>query len=67
MLSESVTEKYLSLQFSQFGPVSHVAIDRTRGHGLVFYDQVSFICNILSIYISFYLILFYIISFVYSF
>lgn len=50
MLSESVTEKYLSLQFSQFGPVSHVAIDRTRGHGLVFYDQVSFICNILSIY-----------------
>lgn len=50
MLSESVTEKYLSLQFSQFGPVSHVAIDRTRGHALVFYDQVSFICTILSMY-----------------
>uniref|UniRef100_A0A1B6D8R2 Msx2-interacting protein n=1 Tax=Clastoptera arizonana TaxID=38151 RepID=A0A1B6D8R2_9HEMI len=41
-VSETVSEKYLSLQFSQFGPVSHVAIDRTRGHALVFYEQISF-------------------------
>ncbi|XP_046673537.1 protein split ends isoform X3 [Homalodisca vitripennis] len=41
-VAESVTEKYLSLQFSQFGPVSHVAIDRSRGHALVFYDQIAF-------------------------
>ncbi|XP_054269118.1 protein split ends-like isoform X4 [Macrosteles quadrilineatus] len=41
-VAESVTEKYLSLQFSQFGPVSHVVIDRSRGHALVFYDQLGF-------------------------
>lgn len=38
--AETVSEKSLSVQFSQFGPVSHVAIDRSRGHALVFFQQV---------------------------
>ncbi|XP_075238533.1 spen family transcriptional repressor split ends isoform X2 [Lycorma delicatula] len=41
-VAETVPEKYLILQFSQFGPVSQVAIDRVRGHALVFYEQIAF-------------------------
>ncbi|KAI5748810.1 hypothetical protein M8J76_002121 [Diaphorina citri] len=40
--SDNVSDKYLSVQFSQFGPVSHVEIDRSRGQALVFYQQVLF-------------------------
>ncbi|XP_072157551.1 uncharacterized protein spen isoform X2 [Bemisia tabaci] len=41
-IAETVSEKSLSVQFSQFGPVSHVAIDRSRGHALVFFQQILF-------------------------
>jgi hypothetical protein len=40
-VSESVSEKYINQQFSQFGPITHVLIDRSRGHALVFYEQVD--------------------------
>ncbi|KAI5753604.1 hypothetical protein M8J77_001713 [Diaphorina citri] len=41
-VADNVSDKYLSVQFSQFGPVSHVEIDRSRGQALVFYQQVLF-------------------------
>uniref|UniRef100_A0A0A9WHB2 RRM domain-containing protein n=1 Tax=Lygus hesperus TaxID=30085 RepID=A0A0A9WHB2_LYGHE len=41
-VSETVSEKYLSTHFGQFGPVTHVVIDRSRGHALVFYEQISY-------------------------
>ncbi|KRT84470.1 RNA binding protein, partial [Oryctes borbonicus] len=39
-VSESVSEKYLKLQFEGFGTVPQVSIDREKGQALVFYDQV---------------------------
>ncbi|XP_014262503.1 protein split ends isoform X3 [Cimex lectularius] len=41
-VSDTVSEKYLSQQFGQFGPVTHVVIDRVRGHGLVFFEQITY-------------------------
>ncbi|BES92657.1 SPOC domain [Nesidiocoris tenuis] len=41
-VSETVSEKYLSTHFGQFGPVTHVVIDRSRGHALVFYEQIPY-------------------------
>ncbi|KAB0802253.1 hypothetical protein PPYR_04439 [Photinus pyralis] len=37
---DSVNEKYLTLQFDSFGPITEVKIDRDKGQGLIFYDQV---------------------------
>ncbi|XP_045477804.1 protein split ends isoform X2 [Harmonia axyridis] len=37
---ESVTEKYLRMQFEPFGPISKASIDRDRGQALVFYEQM---------------------------
>ncbi|KAK4873892.1 hypothetical protein RN001_013252 [Aquatica leii] len=37
---DSVNEKYLTLQFDSFGPITQVMIDRDKGQGLIFYDQV---------------------------
>lgn len=37
---DSVNEKYLTLQFDSFGPISQVMIDREKGQALIFYDQV---------------------------
>uniref|UniRef100_A0A8D8Q9J7 Protein split ends n=1 Tax=Cacopsylla melanoneura TaxID=428564 RepID=A0A8D8Q9J7_9HEMI len=39
-IADNVSDKYLSVQFSQYGAVSHVEIDRSRGQALVFYQQV---------------------------
>lgn len=39
-VTESVNEKYLTLQFDPFGTISSVNIDRERGHALIFYEQV---------------------------
>lgn len=40
-ISENVTDKYLNMQFHQFGPISHVAVDRERCHALVFFEQIN--------------------------
>lgn len=36
-----MSEKYLNMQFHQFGSINQVAVDRERGHALVFFDQIS--------------------------
>lgn len=36
-----MSEKYLNMQFHQFGPITQVVVDRERGHALVFFDQIS--------------------------
>ncbi|CAG2067811.1 unnamed protein product, partial [Timema podura] len=38
-VADTVTEKYLNLQFHQFGSISNVTIDRERGHALVYFEQ----------------------------
>jgi hypothetical protein len=40
-VSDTVSEKYLNLQFSQFGNVTHVTVDRERGHALIYFEQVD--------------------------
>lgn len=39
--SDTVSEKYLNLHFSQFGNVTHVTVDRERGHALIYFEQVD--------------------------
>jgi hypothetical protein len=39
--SDTVSEKYLNLQFSQFGNITHVTVDRERGHALIYFEQVD--------------------------
>lgn len=36
-----MSEKYINMQFHQFGPITQVAVDRERGHALVFFEQIS--------------------------
>lgn len=38
---ECVSEKYINMQFHQFGPITQVVVDRERGHALVFFEQIS--------------------------
>uniref|UniRef100_A0AAR5QAE3 RRM domain-containing protein n=1 Tax=Dendroctonus ponderosae TaxID=77166 RepID=A0AAR5QAE3_DENPD len=38
---ETVTEKYLMIQFEPFGAISKCIIDREKGQALVFYEHVS--------------------------
>jgi hypothetical protein len=40
LFSDTVSEKYLNLQFSQFGNITHVTVDRERGHALIYFEQV---------------------------
>lgn len=40
-IGDCMSEKYLSMQFHQFGPITQVVVDRERGHALVFFDQIS--------------------------
>ncbi|XP_011634825.1 protein split ends isoform X2 [Pogonomyrmex barbatus] len=40
-IGDCMSEKYLNMQFHQFGPITQVVVDRERGHALVFFDQVS--------------------------
>ncbi|KAJ9592197.1 hypothetical protein L9F63_001313, partial [Diploptera punctata] len=35
-------EKYLNMQFSQFGSVTHMAVDRERGHALIYFEQIPY-------------------------
>lgn len=39
-VADTVNEKYLILQFDEFGSITQVNIDRERGKGLIFYEQV---------------------------
>jgi RNA recognition motif-containing protein len=39
--AETVSEKYLNMQFHQYGPIAQIALDRDRGHALVFFEQLS--------------------------
>nr|CAD7425499.1 unnamed protein product [Timema monikensis] len=41
-VADTVTEKYLNLQFHQFGSISNVTIDRERGHALVYFEQILY-------------------------
>lgn len=47
IILESVTEKYLSLQFHQFGNITQVVVNRERGHALIYFDQVFFYMNLI--------------------
>lgn len=38
---DCMSEKYLNMQFHQFGPITQVVVDRERGHALVFFEQIS--------------------------
>ncbi|XP_018375319.1 PREDICTED: protein split ends-like isoform X2 [Trachymyrmex cornetzi] len=40
-IGDCMSEKYLNMQFHQFGPITQVVVDRERGHALVFFDQIS--------------------------
>ena len=40
-LGPDVTEKMLQQEFAQFGKIQDLIIDRSRGHALVYFDQVS--------------------------
>ncbi|XP_020291623.1 protein split ends isoform X2 [Pseudomyrmex gracilis] len=40
-IGDGMSEKYLNMQFHQFGSINQVAVDRERGHALVFFDQIS--------------------------
>ncbi|XP_055949424.1 protein split ends-like isoform X2 [Argiope bruennichi] len=39
---DSVSDKFLARHFSRFGLVAYTAIDREKGHALVFYESVEF-------------------------
>lgn len=41
-VTDGVLEKFLARHFNRFGPVNYTAIDRERGHALVFYDTTEF-------------------------
>lgn len=41
VISDCMSEKYLNMQFHQFGPINQVVVDRERGHALVFFEQIS--------------------------
>lgn len=38
---DTVSEKFLSRTFSRYGPVSFAAIDREKGHALVYFDSLE--------------------------
>lgn len=41
-VAESLTEKCLCRQFSRYGPVSHSVIDKIKGRGLIYFDNMDF-------------------------
>ena len=40
-VATDVTEKMLQQEFAQFGKIQDLIIDRSRGHALVYFDQVG--------------------------
>jgi len=45
-VAESVTESHLHEQFSIYGTVNNLSIDKKRGQALVFYETVSKTTNV---------------------
>lgn len=41
-ISDSVSENHLTTQFSRFGPVQQVSVDRERKLALVFFEQIQY-------------------------
>ena len=41
-VAQDVSEKMLQLEFSQYGKIQDLIINRSRGHALVYFDQVGF-------------------------
>lgn len=39
-VASEVTEKTLQSEFSRYGKIQDLIIDRSRGHALVYFDQV---------------------------
>ncbi|GFQ97688.1 protein split ends [Trichonephila clavata] len=39
---DSISDKFLARHFSRFGLVAYTAVDREKGHALVFYESVEF-------------------------
>ncbi|XP_033609160.1 protein split ends isoform X5 [Cryptotermes secundus] len=44
-IADTVSEKYLNLQFNQFGNITHVTVDRERGHALIYFEQIPYAQN----------------------
>jgi len=40
-VGSEVTEKMLQQEFAQFGKIQDLIVDRSRGHALVYLDQVK--------------------------
>ena len=45
-VAAEVSENSLQKEFSQFGRIQNLIIDRSRGHALVYFDQVCVICSV---------------------
>lgn len=41
-VASDVTEKMLQLEFEQYGKIQDLIINRSRGHALVYFDQVNY-------------------------
>ena len=41
-VGDDVTEKMLTQEFAQYGKIQDLIIDRSRGHALVYFDQVRY-------------------------
>ena len=41
-VSDQVTEKFLCRQFGRYGPVSHSVIDKVKGRGLIYFDNMDY-------------------------
>ena len=41
-VAESITEKVLCRQFARYGPVSHSVIDKVKGRGLIYFENMDF-------------------------
>lgn len=44
-ISENISDKYLTMQFDQYGPINQIVINRDKGHALIFFDNVQFAQN----------------------
>ena len=52
-VASEVSEKVLQLEFGQYGKIQDLIINRSRGHALVYFDQVS-VCNFFKIDVNFF-------------
>lgn len=40
-ITDHKSDKHLTVQFDQYGPVTQVCVDRERGHALIFFENVT--------------------------